>query len=51
MPTCDNCGGPKVIFINGERNLCRYCTTIPEEHKPALNALLKAGMIYPRGDA
>ena len=48
---CDECGGPKAIFIDDGRNLCRNCVTIPQQHRPALNALLNAGLIYPRGDA
>ena len=48
MHQCDNCGGPKAIFIDGDRNLCRNCTTIPQEHRPALNALMAARLIYPK---
>lgn len=43
---CANCGGPKAIFIRDNNNYCRHCTDIPQEHRPALNALLKAGLIY-----
>lgn len=46
---CDNCGGPRAIFIDGERNLCRHCITIPHQHRAALNVLLNAGLIYPKG--
>jgi hypothetical protein len=46
---CDNCGGPKAIFIDGDRNLCRHCIDIPQQHRPALNALMRHGLIYPKG--
>lgn len=45
---CDECGGPRAIFINNGRNLCRHCITIPHQHRPALNALMGKGLIYPK---
>jgi hypothetical protein len=43
---CDTCGGPKAIFIEGDRNVCRDCANINPRHRPYLNVLLKAGLIY-----
>jgi hypothetical protein len=44
---CDRCFGPKAYFVEDSRVLCRNCAHIPDEHRPALNALKDAGLIYP----
>lgn len=43
---CEMCHGPRAIFIEGDRLLCRNCATINDEHRPALNALMQGGLIY-----
>jgi hypothetical protein len=46
IPLCDECHGPKAYFIEDGKNLCRHHASIPDEHRPALNALMQAGLIY-----
>lgn len=43
---CAKCHAPRAIFIEGGECLCRNCATIHDEHRPALNALMQAGLIY-----
>lgn len=43
---CAECHAPRAIFIESGKSLCRNCATIPDEHRPALNALMQAGLIY-----
>jgi hypothetical protein len=46
---CQKCGGANAYFIHDGMNLCRDChPPFPQEHRPALNALLNAGLIYPK---
>ena len=45
---CDECGGPKAIFIEDGRNLCRNCAYINPHHRQALNVLRHLGLIYPK---
>jgi hypothetical protein len=45
---CDKCGGENAIFIEGERNLCRWCARINPNHRTALNVIKDAGLIYGR---
>jgi hypothetical protein len=45
---CDTCGGPNAIFIEGDANVCRWCTTINPAHRNALNVLRHYGLIFPK---
>jgi len=47
-PMCDECLAANAYFIEGGRSLCRNHATIPDEVRPALNALMRAGLIYPK---
>ena len=49
MTACDVCRGPNGIFILNGQNLCRHChPPFDEETRTALNALMDAGLIYPK---
>lgn len=45
---CEACGEHRAYFIEDDTLLCRFCAVIVPEHRQALNALLQAGLIYPK---